>query len=278
MKLILTELFWFHKLGLMSSVILYTVHKAGSTFVNGLLAQICRRLAIEHHTENDARYQMLNSTMSWKQYLESNVRAGCFGPIRAAAKLPIFPDNLDDHSVLLHLRDPRDVVTSMYFSKAYSHRVQSGVFEITAEQREQLREEGIDRFVIRSAQRLRPQYDKLYEELKDRSNVTIVHYEDMVLNFPAWLGQVLSAFEAIRVPAQKARNLLLPQSVRRMGLKHHLIKTNHSAFDISEENVYSHKRKVTPGDHREKLEPATIGELNEIFSGYVPAKAVGAAA
>ena len=261
----------------MSNVVLYTVHKAGSTFVNGLLAQICRRLEIEHHTENDARYQMLNSTMSWKQYLESNVRTGCFGPIRAAAKLPVYPDNLDEYSILLHLRDPRDVVTSMYFSKAYSHPVQSGVFEMTPQQREQLREEGIDRFVIRSAQLLRPKYDKLYEKLKDRPNVTTVHYEDMVLNFPAWLDQVLSAFESFRVPAQKARNLLLPQSVRWMGLKHHLLKTNRSAFDVSEENVFSHKRKVTPGDHREKLKPATIAELNEIFSGYVPAKTSRAA-
>ena len=262
----------------MSSVILYTVHKAGSTFVNGLLAQICRRLDIEHHTENDARYNMLNSTMSWQKYLERNVETGCFGPIRAAANLPIFPDNLDDHSILLHLRDPRDVVTSMYFSKAFSHRIQQGVFEITPDQREQLREQGIDRFVIRSAQRLRPKYDKLYEKLNGRPNVTIVHYEDMVLNFPAWLDQVLNVFESIRVPAQKARNLLLPQAVRRMGLKHHLLRTNRSAFDVSEENVYSHKRKVTPGDHRDKLEPATIAELNEIFSGYIPANAVGTAA
>ena len=277
MKLILTAFFWFYKLDHMSNVVLYTVHKAGSTFVNGLLAQICRRLEIEHHTENDARYQMLNSTMSWKQYLESNVRTGCFGPIRAAAKLPVYPDNLDEYSILLHLRDPRDVVTSMYFSKAYSHPVQSGVFEMTPQQREQLREEGIDRFVIRSAQLLRPKYDKLYEKLKDRPNVTTVHYEDMVLNFPAWLDQVLSAFESFRVPAQKARNLLLPQSVRWMGLKHHLLKTNRSAFDVSEENVFSHKRKVTPGDHREKLQPATIAELNEIFSGYVPAKTSRAA-
>ena len=277
MKLILTAFFWFYKLDHMSNVVLYTVHKAGSTFVNGLLAQICRRLEIEHHTENDARYQMLNSTMSWKQYLESNVRTGCFGPIRAAAKLPVYPDNLDEYSILLHLRDPRDVVTSMYFSKAYSHPVQSGVFEMTPQQREQLREEGIDRFVTRSAQLLRPKYDKLYEKLKDRPNVTTVHYEDMVLNFPAWLDQVLSAFESFRVPAQKARNLLLPQSVRWMGLKHHLLKTNRSAFDVSEENVFSHKRKVTPGDHREKLKPATIAELNEIFSGYVPAKTSRAA-
>ena len=173
MKLILTEFFWFHKLDGMSSIILYTIHKAGSTFVNGLLAQICRRLEIEHHTENDVRYQMLNSTLSWKQYLESNVGTGCFGPIRAAANLPIFPDNLDEHSILLHLRDPRDIVTSMYFSQAYSHPVQSGVFEMTPQQREQLREEGIDRFVIQSAKLLRPKYDRLFEELKDLSLIHI---------------------------------------------------------------------------------------------------------
>lgn len=274
----LTGFLRFHIFGSMSSVILYTVHKAGSTFINGLLAQICRRLDIEHHTENNARYELLNSSMSWQQHIESNAGTGCFGPIRAATKLPIFPDNMDDHSILLHLRDPRDVVTSMYFSKAYSHRVQPGVFEITPEQREQLQRDGIDSFVIRAAERLRPKYDKLYEQLKDRPNVTIIHYEEMVLNFPVWLDRVLNAFESIRVPAKKARNLLLPQTIRRMGLKNHLLKTNRSAFDVSEENVYNHKRKVTPGDHLDKLDPATIAELNEIFAGYIPATAVGAAA
>ena len=63
-----------------------------------------------------------------------------------------------------------------------------------------------------------------------------------------------------------------------MKLRHHLLKTNRSAFDVSKENVYNHKRKVTPGDHREKLKPATIAELNEIFTGYVPTNAVEAAA
>ncbi len=32
------------------------------------------------------------------------------------------------------------------------------------------------------------------------------------------------------------------------------------------EDVWSHKRKVTPGDHREKLQPETIRRLDQIFA------------
>ena len=32
------------------------------------------------------------------------------------------------------------------------------------------------------------------------------------------------------------------------------------------EDAWSHKRKITPGDHREKLQPETIRQLDQIFA------------
>ena len=255
----------------MQSVILYTLHKAGSTFINGLLDQISRRLQIEHHTENDDRYFRQITGVSWKAYIESISNVACFGPVRALTQTPVFPDNLGEHSILLHLRDPRDILTSMFFSKAFSHRVQEGRFDITPAQRLKMQESGVDNFVIENSQKLVLKYDMLYRELKGRPNVTIVHYEDMVLNFPAWLDQVLGAFESIKVPAGKKRNIWMPQSMRRLKLKNALLKINKNAFDVDREDVLSHKRKVTPGDHRDKLAPETIEALNAIFADYIPA-------
>ena len=36
-----------------------------------------------------------------------------------------------------------------------------------------------------------------------------------------------------------------------------------------EEDVWSHKRKVTPGDHREKLQAETIRQLDQIFASVL---------
>ena len=32
------------------------------------------------------------------------------------------------------------------------------------------------------------------------------------------------------------------------------------------EDAWPHKRKVTPGDHREKLQPETIRQLDQLFA------------
>jgi hypothetical protein len=36
-------------------------------------------------------------------------------------------------------------------------------------------------------------------------------------------------------------------------------------FDVEQEDVFSHKRQVQPGDHRRKLKPETIEEITEMF-------------
>jgi hypothetical protein len=34
-------------------------------------------------------------------------------------------------------------------------------------------------------------------------------------------------------------------------------------FKVSSEDIYKHKRQVTPGDHKRKLKPETIDILNQ---------------
>lgn len=65
--------------------------------------------------------------------------------------------------------------------------------------------------------------------------------------------------------------------MRRLKLKNTLLKINQDAFAIDQEDALSHKRKVTPGDHRDKLKPETISTLNNIFANYIPAETPDAA-
>ena len=37
-------------------------------------------------------------------------------------------------------------------------------------------------------------------------------------------------------------------------------------FAVKKENIHAHKRKIVPGDYREKLAAETIASLNAIFA------------
>ena len=45
-----------------------------------------------------------------------------------------------------------------------------------------------------------------------------------------------------------------------------MIKKYAREFEIKKENIHAHKRKIVPGDYREKLATETIAKLNAIFA------------
>jgi hypothetical protein len=77
----------------------------------------------------------------------------------------------------------------------------------------------------------------------------------MVLSFPSWLRKILSAFQ---LPVGE-------KSFR--GVADRYAHT----VEPEEEDVRSHKRRVTPGDYKNKLRPKTIRQLNEKFEGVLDA-------
>jgi hypothetical protein len=72
----------------------------------------------------------------------------------------------------------------------------------------------------------------------------------MVLSFPSWLEKIIGAFD-----------LPDPEETRAVVAARHA-----NSVAAEKEDVWSHKRKVTPGDHREKLQAVTIRQLDQIFA------------
>ena len=75
-------------------------------------------------------------------------RTGCFAPLRYYFTIPT---ELDAQTIL-HLRDPRDVLVSLYFSEAYSHNLFKGVFDLNWAARGAIITAGLDRYVLRKAE------------------------------------------------------------------------------------------------------------------------------
>ena len=96
---------------------------------------------------------------------------------------------------------------------------------------------------------MRDRYERYLSELLGRPNTIAVSYEEMVLSFSGWLEKIVGAFD-----------LTDPEETRAIVAARHA-----NSVAAGEEDVWSHKRKVTPGDHREKLQSETIRQLDEIF-------------
>jgi hypothetical protein len=158
--------------------------------------------------------------------------------------------SLEEFKVVLVVRDPRDILVSDYYSIAYSHAIPDGEKrEVYLSRREKALATKLDEYVLQSAPKLRSVFERYTIHLFPVCpGVHVARYEDMVENFPAWLAALLAAC-GLAVPEAERRQLIEENEARRP----------------KGENIHKHLRKGMPGEHREKLTPATIEILDSIF-------------
>ncbi len=234
------------------------------------LYQLCRRLAqragYRHYSPNGGDVlvpirQLAEQPEHWL------TQPGCFGPLRIYIPAP----RMEDARILLHLRDPRDVLVSMFFSYCYSH---SGEIEGGTGFRSEVAESGIDEFVWRMATaevvpvtgdygtgshlwdlagNVRKRYENYVSKILDRPNAVFVRYEDMVSDPVSWLRTVASIF-----------GFEGQEQIERIGMAlAFYLKVDR--LKVDREDHWAHKRQIAPGDYKRKLRAETIGRLNDAF-------------
>jgi len=245
------------------NVVVFTLHKSASMFLHHQCEHLCELSGMAYHSPNvpgsglNAR-ALLTDKELWKS------RRGCFAPIRFYVDVP----NMADCRILLHLRDPRDVLVSMFYSYCFIH---AGEIEANTGYRKEAADKGIDAFVLAKATNDSAQYRGDYgtgghvedlignvarryrdyiERLLGNPNVLLVKYEEMVTDYRAWLGKFLRPF-----PIEDKDQVIGDLVARAPAL-----------FPKRNGDVMSHVRHVAPGDYRTKLQPATIFKLDEIFA------------
>ena len=156
---------------------------------------------------------------------------------------------------VVHLvRDPRDVMVSLYYSIAKSH-ASPVLTEDTANLTRQFRDNrdyalrhGIDGFVLAWANKVYREYTETYDVLRP-ANPRIWRYEDVIFDKVAWVKDMLRHLE-MEPPSSD----ILQQIIRPLDVL------------PSTEDPARHIRQVRPGDHRAKLSGATIEKLSEAFA------------
>ncbi len=110
------------------------------------------------------------------------------------------------------------------------------------------------RTVIHESKRVRRIFERYLDTLVGRDNVYITKYEDMIDDFQSWLTNLLD-------------NCQLTIS---SGLRQQLIQEAEQSRPTTEDRS-RHMRQVTPGDHKRKLQQATIATLDASFAHILAA-------
>jgi hypothetical protein len=209
------------------SILFFTTQKCASRYVSRVIAALAGDEDMVH-ADYDAFNAMLRPSLEQNPFAQNGAIQG----VKA-------------YKTVLQLRDPRDVLTSLYFSTAFSHAL---ISEKVIRRREEAQQMTIDDFVLMETKEYVPIYQEYVDFLLDKPNVLFLKYEDMVGGFEEWLAELIGHIGISADPA------LLNQLRKEAD------------FSVTSEDPYSQRRQVTPGDHKRKLKPETITELDRLFN------------
>jgi hypothetical protein len=166
--------------------------------------------------------------------------------------------------VILLVRDPRDMITSLYFSLLKSHRIPKAegkegsdantdvASKLMLDTRQRLQHTDINAFApeaVRAYTRMFEGY--VAQGFAWRPNVAIYRYEDVIFAKKAWVEDICVWYEWDIDPQRQHRVATM--------------------FDAApgKERPKEHIRQVTPGNHRDHLSAATIAAINGSLSEYM---------
>ncbi|HJV71248.1 sulfotransferase domain-containing protein [Ideonella sp.] len=231
------------------------VRKSGSTLLNRLVIAIGKHYNVPFVDIGGGFFSRDLKASQWVDDLavQEVFKPGyIFGGFRASythfQASPVFKES---RKILL-VRDPRDALVSQYFSTLKTHSLpklqqgEGGAAEQILKQREEAAKLTVDDYVLLNARSFRRTLEG-YVPLLEDDNLKLFRYEDVIEDKEPWIRRML---DVMQLPKHK-------------GFIEKLVELN----DIKPgtENTAEFIRKVTPGDHVEKLRSSTIEALNLIF-------------
>lgn len=244
----------------MKSIMAVSMHKAGSTIIDNILLDFmqAKGYAIDRISLG-VPSSPLPADEVYVSYQDKMLPDGVYygvarGPY--VSRMPV----LKTMKIIMQVRDPRDCITSAYFSYKVSHvpPKDPAQLERFLERRRKLGELDIDQYALSQVASYKTRMTILHDLQQANPDLLLVKYEDMVQNTPVWLDRI-SGF--IGQP-------LTPELRTALGDK--------IDFSVGSEDIRRHKRQITPGDHKRKLQNDTIEQMTEALNeqlalfGYAP--------
>lgn len=230
------------------SVYFYSLHKAGTSLITHALRQV-----------NNLKHVDYETMVFDNQLVEKPVfhpYGHLYGVFRVSEPYDGAMYNLltqhittrdfvKDKNIIFMIRDPRDILISLYYSMRDSH-VESTNPEINKRvmtQRTGLKNMSLEEFVLGKAPGVFHRFEILHQLSESCKSRVILKYEDLIHDFNGFM----KGFEQhIKIPARR---------------KNELYKASRPRL---EEDIAAHKRSGKTGQYREKLTTDTQQKINEI--------------
>lgn len=238
------------------SIIHMGLNRSASQWIKSVLRRVSETEGLVHVRWNemafDSSYPFLDHLESVEEYQHIFKPRGYL--YSAFGGYPVGIPELSRYKVILAVRDPRDILVSRYYSKAFSHRLPfegSDKRDSVLQERKQARRQSVDEFVLETSDELQETYTIYFDQLlDDHSDVHVARYEDMTADVNAWMESILDYI-----------GISPPQSI-----KEEILGEARSVQNKKEEDVDSHIRKGKPGDYKHKLSASTISRMNKKFN------------
>lgn len=238
------------------SAFLLSLPKAGSTLFYRIMSPIANRAGLPFYSLPNELNGVGVPFVDIAEGLGEAFRPTgyTFGGFRGFDRAMTLPDYASGRTVLL-VRDPRDMLTSLYFSEAKSHEApgtsaSDALLKQFEARRQSALSRSIDDFVLQRASGLVAAYQTIIDAIGAK-DYKLFRYEDVIFDKPRWIAETLS-YLRLAAPAKLVANVIEKNDIRPAA-----------------EDDTQHIRKVAPGDHREKLRPETIAALNARFAPLV---------
>ena len=232
---------------------IFGIHKCGSSLLNKLFVDICRILAIPSVPIPELAFQQGIPTKDWENSTSLNAVILDGYCHRGYRHFPLFlkdSDLLYCRKKILLVRDPRDAIVSAYFSFAKSHILpKSGdLLDSMLKSRRNLQNIELENYAVAHAVNVKKAFQRYHRYLSNDEMLKVYRYEDIIFDKQNWLIDML---HFLGLTLKKAQ-------IQRIAEKHNIVPQS--------EKPEQHIRKVSPGDHKEKLSPECITKINDILS------------
>ncbi len=233
------------------SVVLFSMHRSASTFMIDFLKRLASLSSMRHVWIDPKLESMPHNKGKHVRIIPPKIQKNfspvgrIYGPHRRFANIP----DLQQYKTVMVLRDPRDVLVSLFFAQVYSHGPPPDKqlrIEYLRRSRK-AKEQGIDQYVLAGSDNILAIY-RAYLKAHKENEILLLTYEEMVTNFPVFLKKLLGHCDLA---------------------EHYKTMLKFNKFKPPKENIYAHKRQMTPGDFARKLKGPTIKRLNEKFRGIL---------
>jgi hypothetical protein len=229
------------------SVFAFSLEKAGSTLLNDALRKLSPLVPTEFRSLEDELFARNVLFDQRAQYVHAGHffdHGFCYGGFRRWPSYQI--PGLERYRSILLIRDPRDIVVSMYFSQAKSHVVPSGdqetgVAQLLLTNRAKALGQSPDQYARDNIDMIELRYGSYIRNGAHLGpNVKIYRYEDVIYAKEEWFQSICDWFGW----------KIAPDAI------HDVAKSLDVIPDSERQD--QHVRQVHPGNHKQYLTPETI--------------------